>query len=57
MIVPTPWPSAIVALTRVGEVEGVGLADLVEQVAVDGHGQLLRRLAGEEGQDAACVAA
>ena len=47
VIVPTPWPSAIVAFERrSGQEEG--LVRLVEQVAVDRHGDGLRRLAGGE---------
>ena len=33
VIVPTPWPSAIVALTGAAQVDEERLVDLVEQVA------------------------
>ena len=46
VIVPRPLSSAIVALLGLREVDGEGLVDLVEEVAVDRHGDRLRRLAG-----------
>ena len=51
VMVPTPWPSAIVALVGLRQVDEEGLVDLVEQVAVDLHRDGLRGHAGGEGHD------
>ena len=44
MIVPRPLASAIVAFSGVREAERERLVGLVEEVAVDGHRDRLRRL-------------
>ena len=57
MIVPTPWPSAIVALADgFDEVDEERLVGLVERVADDRDGERLGGLAGGEGHACPFVA-
>ena len=55
-MVPTPWPSAMVAFTGAGQVDEERLVDLVEQVAQDRDREGLRGLAGGEGHERAATA-
>ena len=53
MIVPMPWPSPIVALTAFARLTMKVSLGSSSDVAVDGHGDRLGRLARGEGQRAA----
>ena len=51
-MVPTPWPSAMRGVDGAAQVDEERLVDLVEQVALDRHGDRLRGLAGGEASPA-----